>query len=130
VNPHCELGDSIPSIIYQCLSPNYSLCILEPNRANKNTNTYVVKKDSREQYYLICKEEIDQKHWFYYCVECNFLAHPECILKNYSCITIRSTYKSEYHEHPTPFTIWCFVCFFLVGPLWQSPSLYYLFIQK
>ncbi|XP_059429338.1 uncharacterized protein LOC132163168 [Corylus avellana] len=61
--------------------------------------TYATEDDSREYYCLICEEERDENQWFYYCKECDFPAHPECVLGNYPRITIGSTYKSEYHEH-------------------------------
>jgi hypothetical protein len=65
--------------------------------------TYAAKDDSEEYYCLICEEKRDRTHWFYYCEECNFPAHPECVLGNYPCMTIGSTYTSEYHPHPLTF---------------------------
>ena len=45
--------------------------------------TYAVENDSKEYYCLICEEERDPDHWFYYCEECNFPAHPKCVIGNY-----------------------------------------------
>ncbi|XP_062143672.1 uncharacterized protein LOC133851331 [Alnus glutinosa] len=42
---------------------------------------YSTKYDSDGEYYCdICEEERDPKHWFYYCADLNFTAHPDCIL--------------------------------------------------
>jgi hypothetical protein len=65
--------------------------------------TYAVEDNCREYYCLICEEKRDPNHWFYYCKECDFPAYTECVLGNYPRITIGSTYKSEYHEHPLTF---------------------------
>jgi hypothetical protein len=65
--------------------------------------TYDTKDDSEEYYCLICEEKRDRTHWFYYCKECDFPAHPECVLENYPYMTIGSTYTSEYHPHPLTF---------------------------
>jgi hypothetical protein len=42
--------------------------------------TYAIENDSGEYYCLICEEERDKEHWFYYCKECKFPVHPECVL--------------------------------------------------
>ena len=41
---------------------------------------YKPEDDSGEYYCDICEEERDPKQWFYYCADCNFPAHLECIL--------------------------------------------------
>ncbi|KAF3942576.1 hypothetical protein CMV_030779 [Castanea mollissima] len=41
---------------------------------------YTPEDDSGEYYCDICEEERDPKQWFYYCAECNFPAHRDCIL--------------------------------------------------
>jgi len=100
--------------VYVCISCNF---ILEIRCANlplvarhrydthflKLTYSTVVRYCDDEFYCLICEEKRDPNHWFYYCEECDFSAHSECVLENYPCITIGSTYTSEYHEHPFTF---------------------------
>jgi hypothetical protein len=55
---------------------------------------YKDEDSSSDEYFCdICEEERDPKHWFYYCADLNFLAHPDCILG------IRSYIKSARHEH-------------------------------
>ncbi|XP_030934544.1 uncharacterized protein LOC115959992 [Quercus lobata] len=41
---------------------------------------YTPEDDSGEYYCDICEEERDPKQWFYYCAECSFPAHRNCIL--------------------------------------------------
>ncbi|XP_065619922.1 uncharacterized protein LOC136063444 isoform X1 [Quercus suber] len=41
---------------------------------------YTPEDDSSEYYCDICEEERDPKQWFYYCAECSFPAHRDCIL--------------------------------------------------
>ena len=41
---------------------------------------YTLEDDSGEYYCDICEEERDPKQWFYYCAECSFPAHRDCIL--------------------------------------------------
>ncbi|XP_059462655.1 uncharacterized protein LOC132191580 [Corylus avellana] len=66
--------------------------------------TYVAEEDSKEYYCLICEEERDLNHWFYYCAKCDFPAHRECVLGAYPYIKFGSTFKDdEYHQHPITF---------------------------
>jgi hypothetical protein len=56
--------------------------------------SYKDKDSSTNEYFCdICEKERDPKHWFYYCAELNFPAHPDCILGK------RSYMKSVRHEH-------------------------------
>ena len=41
---------------------------------------YTPEDDSGEYYCDICEEERDPKQWFYYCAECGFSTHRDCIL--------------------------------------------------
>uniref|UniRef100_A0A7N2MUR1 DC1 domain-containing protein n=2 Tax=Quercus lobata TaxID=97700 RepID=A0A7N2MUR1_QUELO len=41
---------------------------------------YTPEDDFGEYYCDICEEERDPKQWFYYCAECSFPAHHDCIL--------------------------------------------------
>jgi hypothetical protein len=55
---------------------------------------YEDEDSSSDEYFCdICEEERDPKHWFYYCADLNFPAHPDCILGKLSYI------KSLRHEH-------------------------------
>jgi hypothetical protein len=63
--------------------------------------TYATKDNFEEHYCLICEEEMNQKHWFYYCATCDFHAHSQCVLGNYPYIKFESTFKNEeLHQHP------------------------------
>ncbi|KAG2674645.1 hypothetical protein I3760_13G146900 [Carya illinoinensis] len=60
--------------------------------------TYSVEGDSGEYYCLICKKEKYPKQWFYYCGECDFAAHPKCILGEYPYIKYGSTFRTNLHK--------------------------------
>uniref|UniRef100_A0A2N9J3C2 Phorbol-ester/DAG-type domain-containing protein n=1 Tax=Fagus sylvatica TaxID=28930 RepID=A0A2N9J3C2_FAGSY len=55
--------------------------------------------DSGEYYCDICEEERDPKHWFYYCEDCNYPAHLQCILGKYPDCRFGDTYKFTWHPH-------------------------------
>uniref|UniRef100_A0A7N2RCD1 DC1 domain-containing protein n=1 Tax=Quercus lobata TaxID=97700 RepID=A0A7N2RCD1_QUELO len=44
------------------------------------TLCYTIEYDFEEYYCDIREEERDPKYWFYYCTNCNYPAHPKCIL--------------------------------------------------
>ena len=52
------------------------------------TLCYTTEDDSGEYYCDICEEERDPKHWFFYCVDCSYPAHPKCILGIYPNIKL------------------------------------------
>ncbi|XP_059430253.1 uncharacterized protein LOC132163893 [Corylus avellana] len=62
--------------------------------------TCVAKNDSEEYYCLICEKERNPNHWFYYCVECNFTAHPQCVVGSDPYIKYGRTFDHEWHQHP------------------------------
>jgi hypothetical protein len=65
---------------------------------------YKVKDDPDNEYYCdICEEPRDPKHWFYYCGNLDFPAHPDCILGKNPLIKFGRTYKFDMHEHPLTF---------------------------
>jgi hypothetical protein len=67
--------------------------------------TYTVENDSEEYYCLICEEERNTNHWFYYCVECNFAAHPRCAIGPYPYIKYETNFTQEDgHQHPFNFS--------------------------
>ncbi|XP_041020070.1 uncharacterized protein LOC121261667 [Juglans microcarpa x Juglans regia] len=47
------------------------------------TLCYAPEDDSNEYYCDICEEEQDPRCWFYYCADCIYPAHPECILEEF-----------------------------------------------
>jgi hypothetical protein len=48
---------------------------------------YKVEDDSEDEYYCdICEQPRDPNHWFYYCADIDFPAHPKCILGKYPLI--------------------------------------------
>ncbi|KAG6682550.1 hypothetical protein I3842_13G148400 [Carya illinoinensis] len=66
--------------------------------------TYSVEDDSGEYYCFICEKVRNPKQWFYYCGECDFAAHPKCILGKYPYIKYGSPFKFHLHEqHPLTF---------------------------
>ena len=67
------------------------------------TLCYTVEDDSNEYYCDICEEERDPKHWFYYCENCTYPAHPNCILGKYTNIWFGDTYTFDCHPHPLTF---------------------------
>jgi hypothetical protein len=97
--------------IFVCTSCDFALgirCANLPLVARHKYDTHLLKLTYRnvvkdEYYCLICEEERNPNHWFYYCEECDFSAHIECIIGNYPSIMIGNTYTSEYHQHPLTF---------------------------
>jgi hypothetical protein len=67
------------------------------------TLTYEVENDSEEHYCLICEEERNTNHWFYYCVECNFAAHPQCAIGQSPYIKYEINFTDKDHQHPFNF---------------------------
>uniref|UniRef100_A0A2N9HMF8 Phorbol-ester/DAG-type domain-containing protein n=1 Tax=Fagus sylvatica TaxID=28930 RepID=A0A2N9HMF8_FAGSY len=67
------------------------------------TLCYTAEDDSGEYYCDICEEERDSKHWFYYCEDCSYPAHPKCILGKYPNCKFGFTYKFHFHPHPLTF---------------------------
>ncbi|XP_062172122.1 uncharacterized protein LOC133877744 [Alnus glutinosa] len=67
--------------------------------------TYTVENDSEEYYCLICEEERNTNHWFYYCVDFNFAAHPQCAIGPYPYIKYETNFTQEDgHQHPFNFS--------------------------
>ncbi|KAB1202271.1 hypothetical protein CJ030_MR8G010105 [Morella rubra] len=60
---------------------------------------YNAEDDSGEYYCDICEEEHDPKLWFYYCADCSYPAHPNCILGKFPYIKFGKTYTVDIHEH-------------------------------
>jgi hypothetical protein len=65
---------------------------------------YKDKYDPDDEYYCdICEEPRDPKHWFYYCGDLDFSAHPDCILEKKPLFKFGRTHKFDMHEHPLTF---------------------------
>ncbi|XP_059460272.1 uncharacterized protein LOC132189547 [Corylus avellana] len=57
-----------------------------------------------EYYCLICENERDPNCWFYYCEQCDFPAHLQCVLGKYPYVRFGNTCTSQdAHEHPLTF---------------------------
>ncbi|KAJ4838264.1 hypothetical protein Tsubulata_022901 [Turnera subulata] len=53
-----------------------------------------------EYYCLICEDERDPKHWFYHCQDCDFDAHPRCLLGRFPYVKLGGSYTHDNHPHP------------------------------
>ncbi|KAG7950721.1 hypothetical protein I3843_13G130400 [Carya illinoinensis] len=96
---------------FVCIEPecNFALCFgcailplvvkYEYDRHGLLKLTYSVEDDSGEYYCFICEKERNPKQWFYYCGECNFAAHPKCILGEYPYIKYGSPFRFYSHQH-------------------------------
>uniref|UniRef100_A0A2N9HM99 Phorbol-ester/DAG-type domain-containing protein n=1 Tax=Fagus sylvatica TaxID=28930 RepID=A0A2N9HM99_FAGSY len=80
------------SPIFRCTTCDFALdfkCATLPHTTSYKqhehpfTLRYTAEDDSGEYYCDICEEERDSKHWFYYCEDCSYPAHPKCILGKY-----------------------------------------------
>jgi hypothetical protein len=66
--------------------------------------THVTAENDFEEYYcLICEEERNSDHWFYYCAQCNFGAHPRCVVGRNPYIKYGRNLTRKYHRHPLNF---------------------------
>ncbi|KAG7968485.1 hypothetical protein I3843_08G157700 [Carya illinoinensis] len=66
--------------------------------------SYTVEDHNSDGYYCdICGKERDPKHWFYYCEDLQFAAHPDCIMGKLPHMKFGRTYTYDVHEHPLTF---------------------------
>ncbi|KAG2694868.1 hypothetical protein I3760_08G163900 [Carya illinoinensis] len=66
--------------------------------------SYTVEDHNSDGYYCdICEKERDPKHWFYYCEDLQFAAHPDCIMGEWPHIKFGRTYTYDIHQHPLTF---------------------------
>uniref|UniRef100_A0A2N9J523 Phorbol-ester/DAG-type domain-containing protein n=2 Tax=Fagus sylvatica TaxID=28930 RepID=A0A2N9J523_FAGSY len=65
--------------------------------------SYTAEDNSGEYYCDICEEERDPNHWFYYCAECSYPAHPKCIIGKYPNCKFGVAYKFNGHRQPLTF---------------------------
>lgn len=96
-------------LLFVCTECEFAVCIkcsILPYEARHRydnhllTLTYSAEDDSGEYYCLICEEERDESLWFYYCAECDFAAHPDCVLDQTAYIKFGRIHKFEDHRHP------------------------------
>ncbi|TKY62533.1 protein-disulfide reductase [Spatholobus suberectus] len=59
---------------------------------------YFVEGNLRECECCICNEKMPPKQWFYYCDECDFAAHPYCIVGKSKRVKFGSSF--QYNVHP------------------------------
>ena len=85
----CNCCDNERNQVFHCTTCEFALdfhCATLPHTTRYGqhkhcfTLCYTAEDDSGEYYCDICEEERDPKHWFYYCVDCSYPAHPKCIL--------------------------------------------------
>ncbi|KAK7859070.1 hypothetical protein CFP56_008657 [Quercus suber] len=67
------------------------------------TLSYTIEHDFGEYYCNICEEERNPNHWFYFCVDCTYPAHPKCILEKYPNFKFGGAYTFGCHQHPLTF---------------------------
>ena len=88
----CSCCDNLRQQVFRCTTCEFALdfkCASLPlftryeQHEHPFTLCYTAEDDSGEYYCDICEEERDSKHWFYYCEDCSYPAHPKCILGKY-----------------------------------------------
>ncbi|KAL4637024.1 hypothetical protein ACB092_03G051200 [Castanea dentata] len=114
---NCTSCNSKSNQIFRCTVCEFALdfkCATLPyttryrQHEHSFTLCYTVEDDSNEYYCDICEEERDPKHWFYYCVDCNYPAHPNCILGgsllgDNTNWKFGNSYEADCHPHPLTF---------------------------
>ncbi len=110
---NCTSCDSKSYQVFRCTTCEFALdfkCATLPHTTRYKqhdehpfTLCYNVEDDSGEYYCDICEEERDPKHWFYYCADCNYPAHPKCILGKYPNFKFGGTFTFDCHPHPLTF---------------------------
>lgn len=108
-------GGSEEDDLFVCLDCNFTLgytCATLPFVAWHSGDDHLlslmyasdyVEDDSRDYYCLICEEERNPHLWFYYCADCDFSAHPRCVLGDHPFIKFGATYKYDTHPHSLTF---------------------------
>jgi hypothetical protein len=106
----CE-GPRGTNRVFACKECNFALgfeCATLPLKVQYEYHPHSLSltytTENNEEYYcLICEEERNPNHWFYYCIECNFTAHPRCIVGRYPYIKYGRDFTWEKHQHPLNF---------------------------
>ncbi|KAG2685364.1 hypothetical protein I3760_10G122100 [Carya illinoinensis] len=96
--------------IFRCANCEFALdfiCSTLPHRVRYKSPfeevfklCYTVEDESDEYYCDICEEKRNPKHWFYYCADLSFPAHPKCILGDFPYMKFGKTYSLDIHPHP------------------------------
>nr|XP_023878549.1 uncharacterized protein LOC111991006 [Quercus suber] len=77
------------NLVFRCTTCEFALdfkCATLPQTTRYKqhehpfTLSYTAEDDSGEYYCDICEEERNPNHWFYYCADCTYPAHPKCVL--------------------------------------------------
>jgi hypothetical protein len=96
--------------VFVCSPCNFFLgfiCVTLPPTADHKYDEHPLKltaEDKSEEYYcLICEQERNPNHLFYYCAKCDFSAHPRCVIGKYPYVKFGKTYNDKHHQHPLTF---------------------------
>ncbi|KAG7969973.1 hypothetical protein I3843_07G059500, partial [Carya illinoinensis] len=94
---------------FHCVDCEFTLdfkCFKQPHTFNYEEHDHpftlcYTPEDASDEYYCdICEEKRDPKCWFYYCADCSYPAHLECILGQYQNLKFGKTFKYDIHQHP------------------------------
>ncbi|XP_042963381.1 uncharacterized protein LOC122297399 [Carya illinoinensis] len=105
----CSACGSSSKHKFSCVDCGFTLdfkCLTQPQTIYYKEHDHpftlcsILEDVSGEYYCDICEEKRDQKYWFYYCVDCSYPAHPECILGKYRNLKFGKTFKYDFHQHP------------------------------
>ncbi|TKY62532.1 protein-disulfide reductase [Spatholobus suberectus] len=61
---------------------------------------YFVERGLRKCECGICNEKMSPNQWFYYCDDCDFIAHPYCVVGKAWRIKFGSSFQYDVHSHP------------------------------
>ncbi|KAG6676785.1 hypothetical protein I3842_15G168700 [Carya illinoinensis] len=105
----CSACGSSSKHKFSCVDCGFTLdfkCLTQPQTIYYKEHDHpftlcsILEDVSSEYYCDICEEKRDQKYWFYYCVDCSYPVHPECILGKYRNLKFGKTFKYDFHQHP------------------------------
>ncbi|KAL3534411.1 hypothetical protein ACH5RR_002872 [Cinchona calisaya] len=97
--------------VYACNACDFGLhaaCALFPSTARHRFDRHIIKLihnpsqgNSHEYYCEICELEVDQRRWFYHCVDCDRSFHIKCLpsLGYYSHVKYGLKFDDECHPH-------------------------------
>ncbi|KAG6646432.1 hypothetical protein CIPAW_07G008600 [Carya illinoinensis] len=105
----CSVCGSSGRCNFSCVDCDFTLdfkCLTQPHMMNYEKHDhpfplcYTSEDDSGEYYCDICEEKRDPKCWFYYCADCSYPAHLECIRGKHPNLKFGRTFKYDIHQHP------------------------------
>ncbi|XP_042990015.1 uncharacterized protein LOC122317145 [Carya illinoinensis] len=108
-NKMCSSCGSHRKHKFSCVDCEFTLdfkCLTLPHMTNYKEHDhpfilcYTSEDNSGEYYCDICEGTRDPKCRFYYCADCSYPAHPECILEKYPNLKYERTFKYNIHQHP------------------------------